>query len=217
MKTTKLLFTALALVGVVACQKTEIPAVQEEQEEVIAPEESQGAQPQQTMDIKSVGRILNEVAETEEVQSALPDIMVEINLAKIPWHLEFNIAKADEEQASYVKGTLGLTKGLYHLVVLDLDLMVMDMVPVVGTIDIPQISKYLLFAAMEDDNAICDEYLELATAGLDISIFGMYRLAFLRGEDMEDHRTIDLYLCDPSNPDSVPFPLSMLLKMFQAI
>lgn len=110
MKSTKLLFTALALVGVVACQKTEIPAVQEEQEEVIAPEESQEAQPQQTMDIKSVGRILNEVAETEEVQSALPDIMVEINLAKIPWHLEFNIAKADEEQASYVKALWVLPK-----------------------------------------------------------------------------------------------------------
>lgn len=218
MRSTKFLLAALAVVGVVACQKTEIPPVQPAQEEpeAVVPEASQDVQPQEQMDVKCVGEILDKVCQIKEVIEGLPHIMVEINKATSPWSLDFDITQPDGEKHSYVGGSLSLTRGIYHPVILAMNLMVLEMIPITGTVDTPQISKYLLLAKIERDDDFCDKFLELATAGLDVSVMGMYRLAFLRGEDEEGKRTIDLYLCDPSNPDSEPFPLSNLLKMFKS-
>ena len=213
MKTSKLFLTGLVLLGVVACQKVETPVVPEEQE-IVVPEEPQEVQPQQQPDVKSVAGVLNEVASAKEVLVALPDILLEINRAESPWHLDLNIARADNE-LSYVCGTVGLTKGVYHLVVLDLDIMVMNMFPIVGTVDAVYITANLVKAACVEDDTLCDSYLAKATAGLDVTVESSFRMKFLRSVGEDNKRIIDLYLYDAENPDYEPVSLSDLLKLLQ--
>lgn len=224
MKKTRLIIAALALLGIAACQKIETPDVQQEEPEVAvaqepAPEPEQEVaqeateEPAAIPDVKSVAAALNEVAEKDEVKLFIKDILIMVKEGKDARHFEFEVASTKEGyEGSYIAGSLGLVVGDLHPVAIDLDLVVLGMIPVVGQLDLVQISTNYAMAALALDDFSCEFYLKKATEGLGISVFGAYKLTFLRGEDENGKRTIDLYLYNPADPNAKPFPLSTLFS-----
>lgn len=224
MKQTRLIIAALALLGIAACQKIETPDVQQEEPEVAvaqepAPEpeqeEAQEAteEPAAIPDVKSVAAALNEVAEEDEVKLFIKDVLIMVKEGKDARHFEFEVASTKEGyEGSYIAGSLGLVVGDLHPVAIDLDLVALGTIPVVGQLDLVQISTNYALAALALDNFSCEFYLKKASEGLGISIFGAYKLAFLRGEDENGKRTMDLYLYNPADPNAKPFPLSSLFS-----
>lgn len=224
MKKTRLIIAALALLGIAACQKIETPDVQQEEPEVAvaqepAPEPEQEVaqeateEPAAIPDVKSVAAALNEVAEKDEVKLFIKDVLIMVKEGKDARHFEFEVASTKEGyEGSYIAGSLGLVVGDLHPVAIDLDLVVLGMIPVVGQLDLVQISTNYALAALALDNFSCEFYLKKASEGLGISIYGAYKLAFLRGEDENGKRTMDLYLYNPADPNAKPFPLSTLFS-----
>ena len=224
MKQTRLIIAALALLGIAACQKIETPDVQQEEPEVAvaqepAPEPEQEVaqeateEPAAIPDVKSVAAALNEVAEKDEVKLFVKDILIMVKEGKDARHFEFEVASTKEGyEGSYIAGSLGLVVGDLHPVAIDLDLVVLGMIPVVGQLDLVQISTNYAMAALALDDYSCEFYLKKASEGLGISVFGAYKLTFLRGEDENGKRTIDLYLYNPADPNAQPFPLSTLFS-----
>ena len=203
MKQTRLIIAALALLGIAACQKIETPDVQQEEPEVAvaqepAPEPEQEVaqeateEPAAIPDVKSVAAALNEVAEKDEVKLFIKDILIMVKEGKDARHFEFDVASTKEGyEGSYIAGSLGLVVGDLHPVAIDLDLVVLGMIPVVGQLDLVQISTNYALAALALDD---------------------FKLAFLRGEDENGKRTMDLYLYNPADPNAKPFPLSTLFS-----
>ena len=224
MKKTRLIIAALALLGIAACQKIETPDVQQEEPEVAvaqepAPEPEQEVaqeateEPAAIPDVKSVAAALNEVAEKDEVKLFIKDILIMVKEGKDARHFEFEVASTKEGyEGSYIAGALGLVVGDLHPVAIDLDLVVLGMIPVVGQLDLVQISTNYAMAALALDDFSCEFYLKKASEGLGISVFGAYKLTFLRGEDENGKRTMDLYLYNPADPNAKPFPLSTLFS-----
>ena len=224
MKQTRLIIAALALLGIAACQKIETPDVQQEEPEVAvaqepAPEPEQEVaqeateEPAAIPDVKSVAAALNEVAEKDEVKLFVKDILIMVKEGKDARHFDFEVASTKEGyEGSYIAGSLGLVVGDLHPVAIDLDLVVLGMIPVVGQLDLVQISTNYAMAALALDDYSCEFYLKKASEGLGISVFGAYKLTFLRGEDENGKRTIDLYLYNPADPNAQPFPLSTLFS-----
>lgn len=224
MKQTRLIIAALALLGIAACQKIETPDVQQEEPEVAVAQEP-ASEPEQEVaqetteepaaipDVKSVAAALNEVAEKDEVKLFIKDILIMVKEGKDARHFEFEVASTKEGyEGSYIAGSLGLVVGDLHPVAIDLDLVVLGMIPVVGQLDLVQISTNYAMAALALDDFSCEFYLKKASEGLGISVFGAYKLTFLRGEDENGKRTMDLYLYNPADPNAKPFPLSTLFS-----
>lgn len=207
---------AIALLGAVACDKTEVPAAAPEEaeaQEAVIPE---AAEPEQTLDINAVARILNEAAENEYVVYRIKNFLIGLREGMDCRHIEFSISKVEEEQEdpiNYVVGSVGIVNGEFHSNVLDLDLMILDMVPLVGTLDLIQVSVNYGKAILAKDVPTTEEYLALASAGLDLNVMGIYRMCFLCQVDEEGHRIFDLYLINPLDPESEPVSLSNLLKL----
>lgn len=213
MKKTRLFIAAIALLGFAACQKIEDPVVPQEEPEVAA-EEPVVTEPEQTMDVKSVAAVLNDVVEREQVKLFIKDLMFMIGEGKDARHFDFDVALVSEEAThSYICGSLGLDVGEYHPIAIDMDLMVLEMFPIVGQLDMVQISKNYAKASLCPDNISCDYYLGKASLGFGLTINGSMKLCLLRGTDEKGKRTIGLYLIDPEDPSIPPFPLGALFSI----
>lgn len=197
------LFAAVAAVGILcfaACQKAQdTPAPQEEVQE----EEPL---------VKSAAAMLNKAAEEPEVQEAVKQLLLDINKGTDWHHLALAVSGTDEkgDTVNYVSGEVGLIKGEKHLLEVDLNLVVMDVVPVVGTLDPLIIVPNLTKALIAKNDVDCDYYLLQANDGIKVSVFGFMSLALMRTEDEEGLRKIDLFLVAPF---ADPVPLSSVLAL----
>lgn len=213
MKKSRLFIAAIALMGIAACAKMETPTAQEEPE-VIAPEQTVAAESEQTADVKSVAAVLNDVAQKNQVKLFINNLMIMIGEGSDARHFDFDVAISDEEAThSYICGSLGLDVGEYHPIAIDMDLMVLEMFPIVGQLDMVQISKNYAKASLCLDNISCDYYLGKASLGFGLTINGSMKLCLLRGTDEKGKRTIGLYLIDPEDPSIPPFPLGALFSI----
>lgn len=216
MKKSFLFLATLALVSVAACQKIETPETQETPE-VVAPEEPAVAEkPETALNAEEVAYILNDVAEKEEVKLFIKKMIFMVREGNDSRHFEFSVGPQSEDNPdlTYISGALGLVRGEFHPIVVDMDLMVVSQIPIVGQLDPAQISKNYIKAGLALDDITCEYYLYQASKGLDIAVANTYRLAFLRGEDEKGHRTMDLYVINPNDPDFPPFPIGNVLKSF---
>jgi hypothetical protein len=206
MKTSRFLIAAIALLGVAACQKVETPEAPQEEPEVVAPEVA--AEPEQApTDVNSVAAVLNEVMEKKEVRVFFNDIYYMIREGKDSRHFEFSIAPESGKPASYISGSLRLVRGDLHPIVIDIDVTIMTMVPIKGTLDFAQVANNYAKAAASIDDMVCEWYLWKASQGFDFTIAGVNKICFLRGEDEEGNRTMKLYVYDPNDPSVEPQPL----------
>lgn len=209
---------AIALVGMAACQKIETPEAQQEEPEVIQTQEPQQEIVQEPAatepSIETAAAVLNEVAEKEEVKLFIKNLMFMIREGKDARHFEFGVSLVgDDQEYSYVSGSLGLVVGDLHPVAIDVDLLFANMISVVGQVDLVQISHKYARAALAIDNFTCEFYLKEASKGLDLIIWDKYKIAFFRGVDEETgKRTMDLYMYDPAHPEYAPIPLGGLFK-----
>ena len=208
MKIVRLFFAAIALLGIVACQKEEAPVIQEDPEVIEVQEASR-----EPVDLKSVASALNEAAEKEEVKLFIKNLLIMIREGKDPCHFEFGISHVNgENENPQISGSLGLVAGDLHPIAIDMDLLIMDMFPIVGKVDLVQISTNYVKAALSLDNTTCDSYLKKASEGIDLTVVYSFGMCFLRGEDEKGRRTLSLYLYNPYDPSFPPVPLSDLFK-----
>lgn len=213
MKKSRLFIAAIALMGIAACAKMETPTAQEEPE-VIAPEQTVAAESEQTADVKSVAAVLNDVAQKNQVKLFINNLMIMIGEGSDARHFDFDVAISDEEAThSYICGSLGLDVGEYHPIVIDMNLMAVEQFPIVGQLDMVQISKYYTKAALSLTNFYCDFYLEKASLGFGITISEGMKLCLRRGVDEEGKRTIGLYLYDPAHPEFPYIPLGAVFSL----
>ena len=218
MRKSRLFITAIALMGIAACAKMETPTVQEEPE-VIAPEKTVA---EQTADVKSVACTLNSLSEICEVRDFIKSLIVKVNKSEeTPWHLDIYVAKPkteEQEEFPYISGSVGFVKGIFRPVVLDVDLKIVKLLTIAGTIDVPQIVGNYAHAIKHLDSTMGDlvaqYYLDKATEGLDITIQGTLRFFFQVEEDEEGNRYIDLYLYNPDVPTYEPVSVKDFLDMF---
>lgn len=216
MKKSRLIIAAIALMGVAACAKIETPNVQDEPE-VIAPEEIVVAEPD--AEVKSVASALDNLCEINEVRKFIESLIVDIQKSEEPWHIDFSIAPPESEEPdfTYLSGTVGFTKGVFHPIVLDLNLLIYSNVTVVGTLDVQQIVKNYAKARSELDEVMGDIsaqwYLDKANKGLNITISDAIKLCFMVEVDEEGTCTIGLYIYQIENPDN-KYPVSGLFTLF---
>ena len=203
------LFAALAaavLIGFSACKKVDNTPVPQQEDQI------QAAEPA----VKSVAKVLNEVAEEPEVQEAASKILWQISNGSDKHHITVSIsAKKDdqEEETNYVTGEVGIVRGEQGQLEVDLNLMVMGFVPIEGTLDPVAIVTNFTRAILAEEALDCDYYLLQANAGLKLTVMGYMTMQFLRGEDEEGFRTVDLYLVDPEDEESEPVSLTELLSL----
>lgn len=205
----KFIIPALVLLmGAVACNKAEVPEAQ--------PEEP-AAEAEEQLDVKSVAIIIEEAIQKEEISVIYKDLIFKVREGDDNRHFEFEIGEADSDfPYNYISGTLGVTKGLFHPVVIDMDLLLFELVTIEGQLDIAQIHQNHAKAVLALDNITCDYYLAKANDGIALKIMDSYRICYLRNVDEDGKRTIGLYLLDPTNPDAAPFPLKNLFKVIDA-
>ena len=124
----------------------------------------------------------------------------------------------EQEEFPYISGSVGFVKGIFHPVVLDVDLKIMKLLTIAGTIDVHQIVGNYAHAIKHLDSTMGDlvaqYYLDKATEGLDITILGTLRFFFQVEEDEEGNRYIDLYLYNPDDPTYEPVSVKDFLDMF---
>lgn len=192
---------AVAVFGFSACQKTEdTPAPQEE------------VQVEEEPAVKSAARILNSTAEDPEVQEAVGKLLLDISKGKDWHHMALSVAREDEEgnTVNYLSGELGVVRGETHLLEVDLDLMVRDLIPITGTLDLITIVPNYTKALLAKTDLDCDYYLLQANEGIKIKVMGFLEVLFMRTEDEEGSRIVDLFLLEPG---SEPIPLSKVLEL----
>lgn len=206
----KLIIPALVLLmGAIACNKAEIPEAQAE--------EPAAAEVQPQMDVKSVAVIIEDAIIKEQAVLVVKDMVFLVREGDDNHHFEFEIGKADPDfPYNYISGTLGITKGLFHPVVIDMDLLLFELVTIEGQLDIAQIQQNHAKAMLALDNITCDYYLAKANDGIALKIMDSYRICYLRNVDENGKRTIGLYLLDPTNPEVAPFPLKNLFRVVYA-
>ena len=217
MKKSRLFIAAIALMGIAACAKMETPTVQEEPEVIAVATESE-----QTADVKSVACTLNSLCEICEVRDFIKSLIVKVNKSEeTPWHLDIYVAKPkteEQEEFPYISGSVGFVKGIFRPVVLDVDLKIVKLLTIAGTIDVHQIVGNYAHAIKHLDSTMGDlvaqYYLDKATEGLDITIQGTLRFFFQVEEDEEGNRYIDLYLYNPDVPTYEPVSVKDFLDMF---
>ena len=217
MRKSRLFIAAIALMGIAACSKMEPPTVQEEPEVIAVATESE-----QTADVKSVACTLNSLCEICEVRDFIKSLIVKVNKSEeTPWHLDVYVAKPkteEQEEFPYISGSVGFVKGIFRPVVLDVDLKIVKLLTIAGTIDVPQIVGNYAHAIKHLDSTMGDlvaqYYLDKATEGLDITIQGTLRFFFQVEEDEEGNRYIDLYLYNPDVPTYEPVSVKDFLDMF---
>jgi hypothetical protein len=205
MKKSRLIIAAIALMGVAACAKIETPNVQDEPE-VIAPEEIVVAEP--NAEVKSVASALDNLCQINEVRKFIESLIVDIQKSEEPWHIDFSVAPPEPEDPdyTYICGSIGFTKGVFHPIVLDLDLLVMNRITIVGTIDAHQIVANYAHALQHIDDLAGDitaqYYLDKANEGLNITIGEALKFCFMVEVDEEGYRSIGLYIYQIENPDN---------------
>lgn len=217
MRKSRLFIAAIALMGIAACSKMETPTVQEEPEVIAVATESE-----QTADVKSVACTLNSLCEICEVRDFIKSLIVKVNKSEeTPWHLDIYVAKPkteEQEEFPYISGSVGFVKGIFRPVVLDVDLTIVKLLTIAGTIDVHQIVGNYAHAIKHLDSTMGDlvaqYYLDKATEGLDITIQGTLRFFFQVEEDEEGNRYIDLYLYNPDVPTYEPVSVKDFLDMF---
>lgn len=209
MKSTRLMIAAVALLGIAAaCQKVETPVAQQEEPVVVEPQA-----PAQNLDVKSVATLLDELAEKEEVQIFIKDILVVLKDSDAPLHFDLEVSlKNEQKDVTYVSGSLGLDKGEYHPIAIDMNLVVLGMFPVVGQLDLVQVSVNYAKALLSLDDDACDEYLAKASLGLGIAINDTIKFCFLRGVNEYGLRTMSLYIYDATDPTVEPIAVDSLFK-----
>lgn len=208
MKTSRLIIAAIAVLGVAACQKIETPEVPQEEPEVVAPEVA--AEPEQApTDVKSVAAVLNDVAEKEEVRLFFKKIYYMIREGKDSRHFEFSVTPEGDGAKSYISGSLGLVRGDEHPIVIDIDVAIIEMIPIKGQLDFVQVTANYAKAAASIDDMYCEWYLWKASQGLNFTVANGYKLCFLRKEDEKGKRTMKLYAYNPEDPSEEPIPVSI--------
>ncbi len=217
MRKSRLFIAAIALMGIAACSKMETP-----KPEVIDPEQTVAAESEQTADVKSVAGTLNSLCKICEVRDFIKSLIVKVNKPEeTPWHLDIYVAKPkteEQEEFPYISGSVGFVKGIFRPVVLDVDLTIVKLLTIAGTIDVHQIVGNYAHAIKHLDSTMGDlvaqYYLDKATEGLDITIQGTLRFFFQVEEDEEGNRYIDLYLYNPDVPTYEPVSVKDFLDMF---
>ena len=217
MKKSRLIIAAIALMGIAACGKIETPNVQEEPE-VIAPEVVVAAESEQAAQVKSVACTINTLCKINEVREFIKSLIIDVNKSEEPWHIDFSIASPNEEvEYPYIAGTIGFTKGVFHPIVLDMDLMVMGALTIQGTLDVRQIVSNYAHALKHLDDYMGDItaqfYLDKANEGIDVLFADAIKLCFMVAVDEEGNRSIDLYLYSPDDPDIPMIPVPSLLDI----
>lgn len=220
MKKSRLFIAAIALMGIAACAKMETPTVQEEPE-VIAPEQTVAAEPEQNMDVKSVARTLDGLCKICEVKEFIQSLIVKVNQSETPWHLDIYVARPkteEQEEFPYISGSVGFSKGIFHPIVLDVDLLLVDLITVTGTVDVRQIASNYAHALKHIDSFMGDitaqYYLDKATEGLDLTFMGGLKLFFKVDVDEEGNRYINLYIYNPDDPSFEPMPIPSFSQLF---
>lgn len=210
MKTSRLIIAAIAVLGVAACQKIETPEVPQEEPEVVAPEQPVAAEPEKAAeDLNSVAAVLNDVAEKEEVRLFFKKIYYMIREGKDSRHFEFSVTPEGDGAKSYISGSLGLVRGDEHPIVIDIDVAIIEMIPIKGQLDFVQVTANYAKAAASIDDMYCEWYLWKASQGLNFTVANGYKLCFLRKEDAKGKRTMKLYAYNPEDPSEEPIPVSI--------
>lgn len=220
MKKSRLIIAAIALMGIAACGKIETPNVQEEPE-VIAPEQTVAAEPEQNMDVKSVARTLDGLCKICEVKEFIQSLIVKVNQSETPWHLDIYVARPkteEQEEFPFISGSVGFSKGIFHPIVLDVDILLVDFISVTGTVDVRQTASNYAHALKHIDSFMGDitaqYYLDKATEGLDLTFMGGLRLFFKVDVDEEGYRSINLYIYNPDDPSFEPMPIPSFSELF---
>lgn len=206
----KFIIPALVLLmGAAACNKTEVPEAQ--------PEEP-AAEAEQQLDVKSVAIIIEEAIQKEEISVIYKDLIFKVREGDDNRHFEFAIGREDIDfPFCYLDGAVGLVKGDKHPVVIDMDILLLEKVRIIGTLDPIQVHSNLAKAFLTPKADECDALLEKANEGIDLLIADAYCIRYMRGEDEKGRREIGLYLLDPNDPEKEPFPLHTLFKVISAI
>lgn len=199
------LYAALAAVavwGFSACQKAvDEPAPQEEvqEEEVSA--------------VKSAARILNSTAEEPEVQEAVGKLLLDIAKGKDWHHMSLAVARENEqgEPVNYLTGEVGVILGETYFLDVDVNLMVLDVISVTGTLDPITIVTNYTKALLSETDLDCDYYLLQANEGIKVLVMDYMNVALMRTQDEEGSRMVDLFLIAPG---STPIPLTKVLELF---
>lgn len=193
---------AASIIAFTACQKADNTPAPQEEVQVEEPE------------VKAVARILNSTAEEPEVQEAIQNLKLDIKKGSDWHHLALNVSGVDEygNPVNYLSGEVGLVKGDKHLLEVDLDLKVRGFISIAGTLDPVTIVPNLTKALLAESDVDCDYYLLQANEGLNITIMDYMTLSFMRTEDEEGLRIVDLFLVAPyAEPVALSEVLSLLL------
>ena len=193
---------AASVLSFTACQKAvDTPAPQEEVQ-VEEPE------------VKSVARILNSTAEEPEVLEAVENLLIDIKKGSDWHHMALSVTGVDEEGApvNYLTGEVGVVRGKDHLLEIDLNLLIRDFITITGTLDPVTIVPNYTKAILAKTDVECDYYLLQANDGLNITILDYMTLSFMRTENEDGLRIVDLFLATPySEPVALSEVLALLL------
>ena len=206
----KFIIPALVLLmGVAACNKAEVPEAQ--------PEEP-AAEAEQQLDVKSVAIVIEEAIQKEEISVIYKDLLFQVREGVDNRHFEFEIDREDIDfPFCYLNGAVGLVKGDKHPVVIDMDILLLEKVRIIGTLDPIQVHSNLAKAFLTPKADECDALLEMANEGIDLKIADSYCIRYMRYIDEKGRRQIGLFLLDPAQPEMEPFPLHTLFKVIYAM
>ena len=198
----KFIIPALVLLmGAAACNKAEVPEAQ--------PEEP-AAEAEQQLDVKSIQK--------EEISVIYKDLLFQVREGVDNRHFEFEIDREDIDfPFCYLNGAVGLVKGDKHPVVIDMDILLLEKVRIIGTLDPIQVHSNLAKAFLTPKADECDALLEMANEGIDLKIADSYCIRYMRYVDEKGRRQIGLFLLDPAQPEMEPFPLHTLFKVIYAM
>ena len=121
-----------------------------------------------------------------------------------------------KDDNSLVKGEISRIEGDGYYKIFNLDLMVMNAIPVSGTVDALKLSAALarLGLGLFSDE-LTESNLSKANACIDVTVMMLYKLELAVIEDPDNGRKkLDAVIVDPSNPDSATISITELIALF---
>ena len=202
MKKVRLVFAAALALALVSCNKlaVEKPSAQEPLQE----ERISSADVARNLEIATKA-----ITEDEETMDKLRLLLME---GKDGSHLYIEVAQGE---ACYVNGEVGIIRTDDGQTLLDLDIMIMGLFPVQGTINPYQVVKYGLLGALSMNIEEGAQNIEKANEYINIRVNDTYviYLGVVPGEASEDF-TIKLFMANPDDTESEPISLSDIVIGF---
>ena len=202
------LYRLAALVSILAaiwaCRSESVPVPEETPQEATAT---------CIPDVRSTADAVNEAARVmaEDQEETLEKIRYSFEAGKDSTHIYIEVTRGEDR---YVSGELGLVQGPKRKE-LDVDLMVAGAIPVVGTVDFWHVGRYYAQACLSLTDKACQKNLDKANEGIHVLVMGLYTLELGVVRDEETNkRVIDLFLLDPTAPESARASLRDLLALF---